>query len=201
MTEEVILNKGYKSFVLIECACGCGELINSIDNRGRPRKFKNNHHNRRENHYKWKGGIIIDNKGYERELRPDHPFCDSQGYVKKHRLVYEQHYNCILLSYVDIDHKNKIRNDNRIENLRPLYRSNHISMHMIGNTHGKGNRGKKKSFVYHPKMNMDGRICFDCLFSSTNINKDGNTEWRLYLHVFLCKNCYSRRQYRISKYK
>lgn len=30
--------------ILVECACGCGKLLSSIDKKGRPRKFIHNHH-------------------------------------------------------------------------------------------------------------------------------------------------------------
>lgn len=191
MTEEIILSKKYKPFVLIPCACGCGELINKFDKRGRIVKFKKHHQNRRENHYNWKNGIAIDGFGYERELRPNHPYADSNGRVKRHRLVYEEYYNVCLLPWIDIDHINGIKNDNRIENLRPLSKSEHMRLHHLGSKFGICNRGRKRPFKSKPKKNMDGRACFNCLLSYTYKRIGGNFEWRPYLHMFLCKRCYN----------
>ena len=49
---------------MIECACGCNELIPETDNYGRPHKFKHGHNKARlgqeglkgEAHPSWKGG-------------------------------------------------------------------------------------------------------------------------------------------------
>jgi len=38
-----------------KCKCGCGNITNFF--RGKYRKFINHHHMKKENHFKWKGGI------------------------------------------------------------------------------------------------------------------------------------------------
>lgn len=74
-----------------------------------------------ENHPTWKGGTI-DSSGYK------------QVYVKgkivrDHRIVYEEHHGVSLSSNDVIHHKNGVKNDNRIENLQLMTRSEHTSLH------------------------------------------------------------------------
>jgi len=194
MTVETIVSKRYKLFVLIPCACGCGQFRNSVDKKGRPRTYINGHHNKQENHYNWKGGIIKDSLGYIRELRKDHPKANSQGRVPKHRLVYEEYYNCCLLPWTEIDHINGIKNDNRIENLRPLTKSEHMRLHHMDSKFGVCNKGRKRPFKNKPKKDKSGRVCFDCLLLDTDKNKNGSSRWYLYQHIFLCKKCYHIRR-------
>lgn len=68
-------------------------------------------------HPNWKGGIKINHYGYRLIHRPDHPYCDSQGYVFEHRLVVEQAIGKILSRTVKIHHVNGDRGDNSPTNL------------------------------------------------------------------------------------
>lgn len=66
----------------------------------------------------WKGGRIIHSHGgYICLLRPEHPFADSKGYVREHRLVMESHLGRTLLPAEVVHHINGKVDDNRIENL------------------------------------------------------------------------------------
>lgn len=111
-----------------ECECGCGELIPITTSKGKPQKFKYGHMNKGELNHFWKGGIQII-KNYIKIWSPNHPQRDCKNYVFQHRLIYEQHYNCCLLPYTEIDHINENVTDNRIENLRPFYKGQHTTRH------------------------------------------------------------------------
>lgn len=64
----------------------------------------------------WKGGTKIV-KGYIYIYNPNHPFCTKQGYVHEHRLIVEQQIGRYLLPEEQSHHLNKIKDDNRPENL------------------------------------------------------------------------------------
>lgn len=70
-----------------------------------------------EKHWNWKGGRILAS-GYVFVHAPTHPFRDKHGYIREHRLVMEKHIGRYLTSEEVVHHENKIRTDNRIENLK-----------------------------------------------------------------------------------
>jgi len=55
--------------------------------------------------------------GYIMVYMPEHPYCNSNGYVREHRLVMEQRLGRYLRPEETVHHINEIRNDNRDENL------------------------------------------------------------------------------------
>lgn len=155
MTEEVKVIKVFESFILGFCKCGCGGEIKSI--RGRCQgilQFYLQYHHRRPK---------VNKLNYRRVYRPDHPYADSKGCVKFHRLVMEEKLGRYLEPWEVVDHINMDRQDNRPENLR-LFSNNgsHISDH--------------KS-----RIDMSGRLCSDpkCLNpkNDTIKRKNGKAQW------------------------
>jgi len=67
-------------------------------------------------HPLWKGGRII-HAGYILIHNPSHPFANTLGYVREHRLVMEKHLGRYLKPEEVIHHINGIKNDNHIKNL------------------------------------------------------------------------------------
>ncbi len=63
----------------------------------------------------WKGGKIK-NRGYVYILKPNHPFCDSQGYIKRANLVMEKHLGRHIILPEIIHHKGTKYPLNSIEN-------------------------------------------------------------------------------------
>lgn len=76
---------------------------------------------------------------------PEHPHCDKYGRVTKHRLIVEEHYKqfdakyfetvgdkVVLKKSTQVHHINFDHNDNRIENLMPVTRSEHSTIHNMG---------------------------------------------------------------------
>jgi len=64
------------------------------------------------------GGIYIDTYGYRRIKNRNHFYCDNQGYVLEHRLSMEKQLGRYLLPEEIIHHKNGIKTDNRINNIK-----------------------------------------------------------------------------------
>jgi hypothetical protein len=69
------------------------------------------------------------NHGYIMILKPDHPFATKRGYVMEHRLVMEKHLGRYLTKDEEPHHENEIKDDNRIENLKLVNRSQHRKIH------------------------------------------------------------------------
>ncbi len=66
----------------------------------------------------WGGGRYKDHtSGYVWVYNPDHPSRTKKGYTLEHRLVVEKFIGRYLRTNEIIHHKNKIKDDNRIENL------------------------------------------------------------------------------------
>lgn len=70
-----------------------------------------------KNSHWWKGGRKKDSYGYILVYKPEHPFCNKARYVPEHRLVVEKKIGRYLLAIEEVHHLNKIKGDNRPENL------------------------------------------------------------------------------------
>jgi len=180
MTEEIIDFSKFKF-----CECGqCDELIPIYDKKGRPRRFKNGHNNylrKREKCANWKGGRKLANK-YIKIYQPDHPFCDSAGYVLEHRLVMEQKLGRYLKPEESVHHINGKKDDNRIENL------------MLFPNHAEHLR-------FELTKDMSGRFCLMCGSITTQIRKSGRPNWMKYQGGFICHNCYEKKRLREKRRK
>lgn len=116
-------------FILGKCQCGCNCDIPIRSKMRIIQFFKHGHNARGANNGHWSGGKIKHSEGYIQIYNPNNPRCDSHGYVMEHRLVYEEYYKCCLLKWIDIHHINGNRQDNRIENLEAITRSEHGGFH------------------------------------------------------------------------
>lgn len=68
-------------------------------------------------HPNWKGGKKKC-QGYILIHKPEHPFAESKGYIRKNRLVMEEKLGRYLLPEEVVHHINKIKDDDRPEKLK-----------------------------------------------------------------------------------
>ena len=73
---------------------------------------------------KGKRGSYIKN-GYRSCYRPEHPNCDSLGFIAEHRLIMEKNLGKLLKRGEVVHHINRNRLDNNIENLQILNHNEH----------------------------------------------------------------------------
>lgn len=170
------LEEHFKPFRLGMCNCGCNESIPIRNTQGQLARYKHGHnptsdppHFRGPKHYHWKGGRNIDKDGYIQIYKPEHPFAGPSGYVLEHRLVMEQHIGRYLERHEIVHHKNRNRQDNRIENLELI---SSLSEHR--KLHGEEDRNDRQC-----------GICGSDKTRSTN----GIFRWRRHNNIWYCSKC------------
>ena len=65
----------------------------------------------------WKGGKMLDGKGYILIYCPEHPHAVNK-YVPEHRLIIERALGRYLTKEEFVHHRNGIKDDNTLENLQ-----------------------------------------------------------------------------------
>lgn len=78
-----------------------------------------------KDHSQRKGGRRISSEGYVLTYAPGHPNKHKNKYMFEHRLVMEKHIGRYLHPWETVHHKNGIKDDNRIENLKLLPGNEH----------------------------------------------------------------------------
>lgn len=103
------------------CSKKCGQVIRAKKMIGH-RPFNNVSG---EKNPKWGGGLHIDKDGYKLVYCPKHPNRVLGCYIREHRLIMEKHLGRFLNRGEIVHHKNGNKQDNRIENLELMKKTEH----------------------------------------------------------------------------
>lgn len=104
----------------------------------------------------FQGGKYIDDKGYVRVLRPDHP-RNIRGYTYEHRLVMEHYLGRYLEPWETVHHINEIKVDNRLDNLFLCSHKEHSALHKEGAKMSESHRQKMRETAYNKKPHTKKR--------------------------------------------
>jgi hypothetical protein len=104
----------------------------------------------------YNGGKYIDDKGYVRVLKTDHP-RNIRGYTYEHRIVMEQYLGRYLEPWETVHHINEIKVDNRLENLFLCTHSEHSAIHKEGHRASQARRDKMRDTVKNTKPHTKKR--------------------------------------------
>ncbi len=139
-----------------DCECGCGDKIYlkgwHYENVGIVPKCKTGHykHNQfKEGNKISPGNGVSYSNGYVFIVSPNHPNKNANGYVRRSRLVVEEHIDRYLCRGEVIHHINGVKTDDRFENLEITNNSEHMRMH----------QGELAKYMVHgPDGRFVGRI-------------------------------------------
>ena len=175
---------------LITCQCGCGLFRDRIT--GYRRRYYIVNHDKKGKEYikgsnnpNWNGGIFIDKFGYVHILRPDHPNSDNRGYIKEHRLIYENYLSILFDQDIfipknyDIHHINENTSDNSLINLQLVTRSEHTTIHNL--------------------KDHSETICLLCKSDKTNKKENGRPHWFIFENGYICQSCYGKQYHNKKK--
>lgn len=74
-------------------------------------------------------GFLVTHNGYKMIMAKSHPFADSKGYVREHRLVMEKKIGRYLTSGEIVHHKDENKLNNNPDNLEVMSKAEHCKHH------------------------------------------------------------------------
>ena len=107
----------------------------------------------------WKGGRYKTSSGYMVVYAPNHPNCNSKGYVREARLIAERTLGRLLKKDEHTHHINGIKDDNREENIQVMGINEHLSLENSGeknNFYGKKHTLESKKKIREARKKQVG---------------------------------------------
>ena len=98
-------------------------------------------------------GKYIDDKGYVKILRPEHP-KNIRGYIYEHRAVMEEYLGRMLQPWETVHHINEIKTDNRLDNLFLCTVKEHSAIHREGKRPTESHRDKMRDVAKKNKPHL-----------------------------------------------
>lgn len=94
----------------------------------------------------WKGGVKKHSEGYVYVYMPEHPNCDTSGYMLEHRVIMERIIGRFLFRKEVVHHVNGDKSDNRESNLELLNsQAEHLKEHNFFNEERQSSINRKNS--------------------------------------------------------
>ena len=176
----------------VKNGCTCSKVCDTKRRRGWNSGEKNPQYGvRGEQNASFKSIKKVNSAGYVTVYKPEHPFCNGAYRVLEHRLIVEENADLYeprffieiggkkyLRKEFQVHHKNEIKNDNRVENLQVVTKSEHRKLHNTQKELIKRRNGKIYAFIKKGesipikiKLYGDGRVpvrktagsaCYDC---------------------------------------
>lgn len=163
------------------CYCGCKELIPCVNKRGKFLRFKHGHNQR----FNWIYKRFFDNTTkYWYLWIKNHPNSRSNNWIGEHTFFYTEYYQCCILPWGIVHHKDDNKENNMIWNLEGMTRAQHMALH-------------------NPKTDKSDRFYKQCNVT-ISVKSDGYDLWYGNKEDgWLCRKCYARIYWRErkSKYK
>ena len=116
-------------------------------------KVCSDNHSIGDKHASWRGGQYTSN-GYVYIRDTSHPNCYKNGYVRRCRIVVEKSIGRHLKEEENVHHINEIKDDDRIENLKVLSSSEHLSLHM---SKPRPERRIREHYITRPSKVIEGK--------------------------------------------
>lgn len=135
-----------------------------------------------EKHRNWHGGKTINYNGYIEVYQPDHPHPIHGHNVLEHRLMIERHIGRYLRPNEEVHHINGDRQDNRLENLQLMTKSEHQTLERM--------------------IDMSDRICSICENRDTGTTRHKVGKRPHWVHIddmLVCTFCYDKIYYHNNK--
>jgi hypothetical protein len=183
------------------CQCGCGYLIKCLNKKYQFIRFKKGHNIIGKYSYSYKGGFSIhkrkdSNNFYKYVKKRYYKYSRKDGYIQEHRYIMYIYLSILnnKITYIegfDVHHINEDSLDNRPENLQLVTKSQHKTIHGIGN-----------QYALKDKSNILCNLCGGktAIRPKKGKHKTDREDWFTDIDGYLCRSCCLKIRYYRKKF-